>query len=230
MQIDDENSSSNDNLEKIGPKQKLANKKVIPDDDDNKSTTNTSFHLPSPKGFKHFKAKENNSEDKKNPVKSSSDDADNQQKVERTDNNVDLVKSSINNPTQANFQTPKKQKLRKIKNSKSEPPKKKGAGNTKKKSLEKNNIQKIIAGGKIVTTENNKIEIDSNVEDDKVPTEAKLKIKPAVVNSHLKNENKQEQTPSKKMEYSKKKKTTEKKLRQTDKTRETEKLKEPKNP
>ena len=118
--------------------------------------------------------------------------------------------------------------MRQSKNSKSEPPKKKGAGNNKKKSLEKNNIQKIIAEGKLVTTENNKMEIDSNVEDDKVPTEAKLKIKPAVVNSHLKNENKQEQTPTKKMEYLKKKKTTEK-LRQTDKTRETEKLKEPKS-
>ena len=227
MQIDDENSSSIDNLEKIAPKQKLAKKKVIPDDDE-KSTTNTSFQLPLPKGLKHVKAKENNSKDKKNPVKSSSNDADNQKKVERKDNNVDLVKSSINNPTQAKFQTPKKQKLRQIKNSKSEPPKKKGTGNTKKKSLEKNNIQKIIAEGKLVTTENNKMEIDSNVEDDKVPTEAKLKIKPAVVNSHLKNENKQEQTPTKKMEYLKKKKTTEK-LRQTDKTRETEKLKEPKS-
>ena len=130
MQIDDENSSSNDNLEKMAPKQKLANKNVIPDD--NKSNTNTSFHPPFPKGFEHFKAKENNSEDKKNPVKSSSDDADNQQTVERKDNNVDLVKSSINNPTQANFQTPKKQKLRNINNSKSEPPKKKGASNIKK--------------------------------------------------------------------------------------------------
>ena len=44
MQIDDENSSSIDNLEKIAPKQKLAKKKVIPDDDD-KSTTNISFQL-----------------------------------------------------------------------------------------------------------------------------------------------------------------------------------------
>ena len=94
MQIDDENSSSIDNLEKIAPKQKLVKKKVIPDDE-NKSTTNTSFHLPLPKGFDHFKAKENNSEDKKNPVKSSSDDADNQKKVERKDNNVDLVKSNL---------------------------------------------------------------------------------------------------------------------------------------
>ena len=104
MQIDDENSSSIDNLEKIAPEQKLVKKKVIPDDE-NKSTTNTSFQLPLPKGFEHVKAKENNSKDKKNPVKLSSDDADNQKKVERKDNNVDLVKSSINNPTQANFQT-----------------------------------------------------------------------------------------------------------------------------
>ena len=198
MQIDDENSSSIDNLEKIAPKQKLVKKKVIPDDE-NKSTTNTSFQLPLPKGFEHVKAKENNSKDKKNPVKSSSDDADNQKKVERKDNNVDLVKSSINNPTQANFQTPKKQKLRNINNSKSEPPKKKGASNNKKKYVEKNNIQKIIAKEKIVTEVNNIMEIDSNVEDDKVPTKAKLKFKSAVVNSYLKNENKKDQTPTKKM-------------------------------
>ena len=89
-------------MEKIAPKQKLAKKKVISDDDE-KSTTNTSFQLPLPKGLEHVKAKENNSKDKKNPVKSSSDDADNQKKVERKDNNVDLVKSSINKPTQANF-------------------------------------------------------------------------------------------------------------------------------
>ena len=94
MQIDDENSSSIDNLEKIAPEQKLVKKKVIPDDE-NKSTTNTSFQLPLPKGFEHVKAKENNSKDKKNPVKSSSDDADNQKKVERKDNNVDLVKSNL---------------------------------------------------------------------------------------------------------------------------------------
>ena len=209
MQIDDENSSSIDNLEKIAPKQKLAKKKVIPDDDD-KSTTNTSFQLPLPKGLKHVKAKENNSKDKKNPVKSSSNDADNQKKVERKDNNVDLVKSSINNPTQANFQTPKKQKLRKINNSKSESPKKKGASNIKKKYVEKNNIQTIIAKVKIVTEVNNKMKIDSNVEDDKVPTKAKLKFKSAVVNSYLKNENKKNQTPTKKIENLKKTKTTDK--------------------
>ena len=52
---------------------------------------------------------------------------------------------------------------------------------------------------KIVTEVNNKMEIDSNVEDDKVPTKAKLKFKSAVVNSYLKNENKKDQTPTKKM-------------------------------
>ena len=185
-------------MEKIAPKQKLAKKKVIPDDDE-KSTTNTSFQLPLPKGLKHVKAKENNSKDKKNPVKSSSNDADNQKKVERKDNNVDLVKSSINNPTQANFRTPKTQKLRIINNSKSESPKKKEASNIKKKYVEKNNIQTIIAKVKIVTEVNNKMKIDSNVEDDKVPTKAKLKFKSAVVNSYLKNENKKDQTPTKKM-------------------------------
>ena len=56
----DENSSSIDNLEKIAPEQKLVKKKVIPDDE-NKSTTNTSFQLPLPKGLEHVKAKENNS-------------------------------------------------------------------------------------------------------------------------------------------------------------------------
>ena len=216
MQIDDENSSSIDNLEKIAPEQKLVKKKVIPDDE-NKSTTNTSFQLPLPKGLEHVKAKENNSKDKKNPVKSSSDDADNQKKVKRKDKNVDLVKSSINNPTQANFRTPKTQKLRIINNSKSESPKKKGASNIKKKYVEKNNIQKIIAKGKIVTEVNNKMEIDSNVEDDKVPTKAKLKFKSAVVNSYLKNENKKNQTPTKKIENLKKTKTTDK-LRETNNT------------
>ena len=196
-------------MEKIAPKQKLAKKKVIPDDDE-KSTTNTSFQLPLPKGLEHVKTKENNSKDKKNPVKSSSDDADNQKKVKRKDNNVDLVKSSINNPTQANFRTPKTQKLRIINNSKSESPKKKGASNNKEKYVDKNNIQKIIAKGKIMTEVNNKMEIDSNVEDDKVPTKATLTFKSAVVNSYLKNENKKDQTPTKKIENLKKTKTTDK--------------------
>ena len=221
-------------MEKIAPKQKLAKKKVIPDDDE-KSTTNTSFQLPLPKGLEHVKAKENNSKDKKNPVKSSSDDADDQKKVKRKDNNVDLVKSSINlykivfgilklallklclrsslsinNPTQTNFRTPKTQKLRIINNSKSESPKKKGASNNKEKYVDKNNIQKIIAKGKIMTEVNNKMEIDSNVEDDKVPTKATLTFKSAVVNSYLKNENKKDQTPTKKIENLKKTKTTDK--------------------
>ena len=61
------------------------------------------------------------------------------------------------------------------------------------------------------------MEIDSNVEDDKVPTKAKLKFKSAVVNSYLKNENKKDQTPTKKMQNLKKTKTTNK-LRQTNNT------------
>ena len=76
--------------------------------------------------------------------------------------------------------------------------------------MEKNNIQKIIAKGKIVTEVNNKMEIDSNVEDDKVPTKATLTFKSAVVNSYLKNENKKDQTPTKKIENLKKTKTTDK--------------------
>ena len=54
------------------------------------------------------------------------------------------------------------------------------------------------------------MEIDSNVEDDKVPTKAKLKFKSAVVNSYLKNENKKDQTPTKKIENLKKTKTIDK--------------------
>ena len=61
------------------------------------------------------------------------------------------------------------------------------------------------------------MEIDSNVEDDKVPTKAKLKFKSAVFNSYLKNENKKDQTPTKKMQNLKKTKTTNK-LRQTNNT------------
>ena len=61
------------------------------------------------------------------------------------------------------------------------------------------------------------MKIDSNVEDDKVPTKAKLKFKSAVVNSYLKKENKKDQTPTKKMQNLKKTKTTDK-LRQTNNT------------